>query len=125
MLDSATLAAMPELWEPIAGWEGLYEVSTHGRVRSLDRPGRRGRILKPFGKYLAVTLNADGFQLDRSVHRIVAETFIPNPDDLPLVRHLDDDRSNNNVFNLEWGTQADNMADARRNGTRPTRKPSP
>jgi len=115
---------LSEIWKPILGWEDLYEVSTRGRVRSLDRPGGgRGRILVGWGHtYLAVTLSGNGIAVGRAVHRLVAEAFWPNPDDLPLVRHLNGDIHDNNMFNLEWGTQADNMEDARRHGTRPTRK---
>lgn len=102
------------------GWEGLYEVSSHGRVRSSrDRTNSRvGQILKPQitkeGRH-QYTLWRDGVPRTVKVHRLVAEAFVPNPQGLPLVRHWDDNPGNNFASNLRWGTQADNMQDAVRN----------
>lgn len=69
-----------ERWLPVAGFEGYYEVSDHGRVRSVDR---------------VVTFKY-------GVHRLVATAFIPNPDNLPEVNHKDENKNNNRVENLEW-----------------------
>ena len=101
---------MIEEWRKIVGYEGLYEVSSLGRVRSLDRYDsinrfRKGRILKSgtdTGGYLFVQLSSNGNEKNHSVHRLVAEAFIPNPDNLPQVNHIDEDKSNNCVDNLEW-----------------------
>lgn len=101
-----------EVWRAHPDIAGI-EVSTLGNVRTLDRlvsseNGTRflkGRVLKQFdnGKgYLKVNIWNGGKQIVRAVHRLVAQTFIPNPDNLPQVNHLDCIRTNNNVDNLEW-----------------------
>lgn len=126
MLDRETLVALPVLWAPVPGWEGLYDVSSHGQVRSLDRFGHPGRTLKPrHGKYQYVTLSGDGLRFDYGIHRLMAQAFLPNPDDAPLVRHDDGDAQHNNIHNFSWGSHADNVADAQRHGTRPTKKVKP
>ena len=92
-----------EIWCPIKGYEGLYEVSDQGRVKSIGygddrilRPGREGC------GYLQVGIYKNGEQKKCKVHRLVAQTFIPNPDNLPEVNHKDEDKENNSVQNLEW-----------------------
>ena len=103
---------MIEEWRPIEGYEGLYEVSNTGRVRSLDMyvKGKsyrlhKGKVLSP-GKnkngYLKVNLHYNGKRETITVHRLVAQAFIENPDNLPQVNHKDEDKTNNNVDNLEW-----------------------
>lgn len=106
-----------EVWKPILGYECLYEVSSEGRVRSLDRiiiykDGRR-KILKErilhnnvndLGYYF-VSLSKNGEQKKYKVHRLVAQAFLPNPNNLPCVNHKDETPSHNNVENLEWCTQ--------------------
>ena len=99
-----------EIWKPVVGYEGLYEVSSLGIVRSLDRYDsrncfRKGRILKlnDNGRgYLDVQLCSNGKVKHHLVHRLVAEAFIPNPYNLPQVNHRDENPSNDNVDNLEW-----------------------
>lgn len=126
---------MIEEWRPIEGYEGLYEVSSYGRVRSLDRYDERncfreGRILKLYtrkGGYLFVQLHLNGKGKNYLVHRLVAIAFIPNPDNLPEVNHLDEDKTNNRVENLEfcdrkyninYGTRTDKVRNtAIKNGT--------
>lgn len=109
-----------EVWKPVVGWEGLYEVSNTGRVRSLDRQGvnekghgkRNGKVLAPnytkFG-YIRVGLSINGKKTSYMVHRLVAEAFIPNPENLPFINHKDEIRNNNNAENLEWCTRLYNM----------------
>lgn len=104
-----------EYWRPVVGYEGLYEVSNKGRVRSLDRYIKdrngnythflKGRILSQATirkGYKQVQLSKDGTQTPKRVHRLVAEAFIPNPLNLPQINHKDCNPSNNSVENLEW-----------------------
>lgn len=109
-----------EEWRPVVGYEGLYEVSSHGRVRSLvnAKPRILKRIRNDHG-YLNVGLYRDKKQQRIGVHRLVATAFIPNPDGLPFVRHRNDVPHENNVSNLTWGTAGDNGVDASLNGARP------
>ena len=106
---------MIEEWRPIEGYEGLYEVSSYGKDRSLDRFYYRlhkGKVLSPtkdrYG-YLTVTLNCNGKSKTIKIHRLVAQAFLPNPDNLPQVNHKDEDKTNNNVDNLEWCTAKYNV----------------
>ena len=127
---------MCEVWRAVVGYDGSYEVSTKGRVRSLDRivPSRYGkRLIK--GKVLrfstakqghnkkyfriTVSLSQNGERWQAPVHRLVAEAFLPNPDGLPVVRHLDGDSTNNALSNLAWGTHQDNSDDAVEVGAMP------
>lgn len=96
---------MKEIWKDIDGYEGLYKVSNRGSVTSAPRKGTKGGLLKPTKDkdgYLCVGLNKRNKGKTVKVHRLVAAAFIPNPDDLPEVNHKDEDKSNNNVENLEW-----------------------
>ena len=110
-----------EIWKPIEGYEGLYEVSNTGQVRSLDRyiktcyeayKLQKGKILNP-GKntngYLQVVLHCNGKCKTINVHKLVAQAFIPNTDNLPMINHKDEDKTNNNVDNLEWCTSKYNI----------------
>lgn len=106
-----------DTWAP-TGYDGYY-VSEQGNVWGAGRYGR-GKILKPFPDHhghLYITIATPEGHIRKSVHRLVAETFIPNPHNYPMVRHLDDDPTNNNVDNLAWGTSFDNVHDAIRNRT--------
>jgi hypothetical protein len=109
-----------EEWRDIAGYEGLYQVSNLGRVRSLDRVVEcvdsirryKGRILKQCRKqngYMEVVVKRQCEQ-HFLVHRLVAQTFIPNPNGYPTVNHLDENKENNKADNLEWVTSAENNA---------------
>ena len=102
-----------EQWKSVEGYEGLYEVSDQGRVRSLgNNKSRKEKILKQQknkGGYLKVSLCKDGHLKPLFVHRIVAKAFIPNPNNLETVNHKDEVKSNNAATNLEWMTQGDNV----------------
>lgn len=94
---------MEEIFKDIEGFEGLYQVSNYGRVKSLLHG--KERILQPAkdkGGYLFVRLYKNGQSKIYKVHRIVTQAFIPNPDNLPCVNHKDEKPSNNHVENLEW-----------------------
>ena len=89
-----------EIWKGIKGFDGRYQVSTWGRVKGVN-----GRILKPYvnhNGYLKVGLMKDGADHKKRVHRLVAEAFIPNHLNLPEVNHIDGNKRNNSVTNLEW-----------------------
>ncbi len=94
---------MKEVWKDIAGYEGLYQVSNFGRVRSLERVVQHmhsGKLTLPS----KLKEPKGGKRKQISIHRLVAETFIPNPDGLPCVNHKDENKTNNHVDNLEWCT---------------------
>ena len=117
---------MKENWKPIEGYEGLYEVSDFGRVKSVDHEtpvndvlGRaytkriKGRMRKtskcPSG-YLQVTLTRpEGTREVALVHRLVASAFVVNPEALPEVNHKDGNKTNNSATNLEWCTRIENV----------------
>ena len=127
MTDSISISS-DEIWKSVKGYEGLYEVSNKGRIRSLDQVQHRsngfvmceflvkGRILKPFktgnknkGQYLTVNLHKQNTDCQKKVHRLVAEAFIPNPNNYPQVDHVDGNKLNNDVNNLDWVTNEENM----------------
>ena len=99
-----------EQWRPIERFNGEYMVSNHGRVRSLKRHGDRimPQTIQRRG-YYAVTFWMDNKAKCVKVHRLVAETFIPNPDNLPEINHIDGNKLNNHVSNLEWCTRSHNV----------------
>jgi hypothetical protein len=119
-------------WRAIDGYEGRYEVSDQGAVRSLPKTSPhntvgsqviKGQMLAPWQNgrgYLCVALRSDGKRRKTFfVHRLVAAAFVPNPLGLPCVNHLDHNRANPQAENLEWCTQAQNLAHARRAGRMP------
>lgn len=114
---------MEEKWKDIKGYEGIYQVSNYGNVRVLDRyvwnhngfVKREGKILKPsLNKhgYKDVTLSKDNVRKKHRVNRLVAEAFIENPENKEQVNHIDRDKTNNNVNNLEWVTRQENITHA-------------
>lgn len=104
-------------WTPIAGYEGIYEVSRLGEIRSLTRKDalgrtKQGQLMKQTPNedgYLQIVLSRDSGQRTFKVHRIVGQTFIPNPEDKPEVNHIDEVKTNNTVDNLEWNTRKENV----------------
>lgn len=105
---------MEEIWKDVEGYEGLYQVSNLGNVRSLNY-NHRGIVknlrLSEMGRgYLLVELSAGGKGRTFLVHRLVASAFIPNPNNHPEVNHKDENKHHNNVNNLEWCTRAYNDA---------------
>jgi hypothetical protein len=111
-----------EKWVSVFGYRGLYEVSNLGRVRSVDRTNvnksgvsrvLRGKMLRlscDSEGYAQVGLLRDGIETKARVHRLVASTFLLNDLDLPIVDHIDRDRTNNDLSNLRWASYADNRA---------------
>ena len=98
-----------EIWKDIKGYEGLYQISNLGRVKSaINRSNHKHElILKPIKDrdgYYRVHLYKKSKLTTYFIHKLVAETFIPNPDDLPIVNHKDEDKTNNCMNNLEWCT---------------------
>lgn len=110
---------MKEIWKDIEGYEGLYQVSNLGRVKRLKGKYRKSeRILKQgINKqgYLLVCLCKDNTHKMGRVHRLVAQAFIPNSENKPQVNHIDEDKTNNNVDNIEWMTAKENNNHGSRN----------
>ena len=133
-LDQKENKKEEKIWRDIAGYEGLYQVSNMGRVKSLERiitrkNGRkqtiRERILKPKTKrtgYLQVGLfNGRGKEKKFLVHRLVCGAFHENPENKPCVNHIDENKANNEANNLEWCTYKENN----NHGTRTARTSKP
>lgn len=117
---------MTEDWADIKGYEGLYQVSTLGKVKSLPRHGTYSEphILKVSSDgngYLQVGLCKNSIYKSHKVHRLVATAFIPNPNNLPEVNHRDENKHNNRVSNLEWCNRNYNVNYGSR--TNKTKKP--
>lgn len=119
---------MKEVWKDINGYEGCYQVSNLGRIKSLDRMTNnqygeyfmKGRILKNSiikdKGYCRVSLNNGNGKISKRVHRLVAEAFILNPENKPEVNHKDGNKLNNCVSNLEWCTNKENIEHSIRTG---------
>lgn len=106
-----------EIWRDINGSAGHYQISNCGRVKSLWH-GKEKILSTPVNSagYMHLTLCVDGKRLYRNVHVLVAETFVPNPDGLPEVNHIDGNKLNNRADNLEWTTRKKNIKHASKMG---------
>lgn len=105
---------MKEIWKDIKEYEGIYQVSNLGKVKRV----KTNRVLKGCkdkGGYLRVNLSKNSVTSTNTLHRLVAEAFIPNTDNKPEVNHIDEDKTNNRVDNLEWSTRKDNLNYGTRN----------
>lgn len=121
-----------EVWRDVVGYEGLYEVSNLGNVRGVarthlryDKQGNAYEVHVPArclvkkdnsNGYYRVSLSRDNRVRQLFVHRLVAMAFVENPDNLPVIDHIDGDRHNNDASNLRWCTQGDNLHYSYQNG---------
>jgi len=108
---------LEEIWKDIKGFEGYYQISNHGRIKSFKR-AKNGRVLSVKngnGWYLTTNLFANGKRVTARIHRLVAEHFIPNPEGKPHINHKDGNKQNNRVNNLEWVTPKENSLHAVKN----------
>lgn len=113
-----------EEWRDVPEYEGLYQASNYGRIRSLDNiqhvvfkgksisKRKYGKVIKPGkhrGGYSMVWLSKNGIVKAYTVHRLIADAFLPNPDGLPEINHIDGDKKNNAITNLEWVSRSENL----------------
>ncbi len=110
-----------EIWKDIDGYESVYQISNLGRVRSLRDCNQKPRekILSPYKShngYLQINLVRREKKSTFKLHRLVAQAFIPNPENKPEVNHIDGNKSNNHISNLEWCTHSENMQHAVKSG---------
>jgi len=125
--NTSLISMVGEEWKDVVGWEGVYCVSNYGRVKSLGRIVEGGRSRKQKVKevikkqwllngYPAVTLNRGKYKTNITCHLLVAKAFIPNPLNKAHVNHIDLNKLNPNVSNLEWCTPSENVLHAIKNG---------
>ena len=125
-LNSRTM----EVWKDIEGYEGYYQVSNNGNVKSCVKCilatnriiNRKEKLLKPWtcDGYKIVKLYRKNIPYTTKVHRLVGIAFIPNPEKKPQINHIDSDRANNHVYNLEWATASENAIHGYTYGDRST-----
>lgn len=110
-----------EEWRDVVGYEGIYEVSNMGNVRNK----KTLRIIKPFisyHNYVRVPLRKNGKDRKRFLHRLVADAFIPNPENKEIVNHINGNKQDNRIENLEWCTYSENNVKAIKDGLRSTKR---
>lgn len=108
-----------EEWKDIEGYEGIYQISNLGNVKSLKyHKEKRIKSNKNRNGYLKIGLILNGKRKHISIHRLVAKAFIPNPNSLPEVNHIDGNKENNKVENLEWNNRKQNSLHAYKTGLR-------
>jgi hypothetical protein len=111
---------LKEVWKDIPDFEGLYQASSFGKIRSLGHGCRKGKVLKPVCDsqgYPRIALYKDGKHYGRKVHRIIMLTFVGEREHSGIkINHIDGDKTNNNLFNLEYCTHSQNMRHASENG---------
>lgn len=108
---------MEEIWKEVNGFEGLYWVSNTGKVKNSRRLLKPG--IKKFGYFQVTLIDLNSKYYYKNVHRLVAEAFLDNPENYPVVHHRDNNPQNNQVDNLEWCTHSDNVNYCIRAGRRP------
>lgn len=106
---------MEEVWKDVSGFEGKYQVSNLGRVRNANGRLMKGSIHNK-SQYKYVVLRVNNKRYNKHIHRLVADAFIPNTHNSPCVNHIDGNKTNNVVENLEWCTYKENTAHAIKNG---------
>ena len=102
-------------WKDIEGFEGIYKVSSEGVVVGTPRRGTKGGVVKQYKTkygYMQYQLYKNGKLYHAYVHRLIAQHFTPNPDNKPFVNHIDGNKLNNNIENLEWVTHDENLKHA-------------
>lgn len=120
---------MSEVWKDVVGYEGIYEVSNLGKIRSLNYNGTRTcKEMKGSPNkdgYIKLTLTKDKKKKTVLLHKLVADAFLENPDNLPIINHKDENKSNNNLSNIEWctipynnsyGTRLERLSESNTNG---------
>ncbi len=106
-----------ELWLPVKGYEGLYEVSSLGDIRNTKRNLVKKQFVNPVNGYMQIQLSKEGVPNSYRVHKLVAEAFIGNPDNKKEVNHINSIRTDNRVENLEWSDRYANMLHAVESGS--------
>ena len=99
---------MVEEWKNIKGYEGIYKISNLGKIVRIKGPQEHPMKIWNNGRYMEVRLSKGGKSTHFTLHRLLAVHFIPNPNNLPFVNHIDENKLNNSINNLEWCTQAYN-----------------
>ena len=107
---------MKEIWKDIEGYEGYYQISTFGNVRSFHFKNPKLLKLRNINGYKFVCLCINQRRRTVPIHRLVAKAFIPNPKNKPNINHINFIRNDNSIFNLEWCTQKENVMHSYKNG---------